>query len=109
MDIVVPELGESITEVQIGDWKKAVGDGVEVDEPIVVIETDKVTVELPAPAAGVITEIRVPTGEEAKVGDVIGTLEPGAAPKQTPDEAADATSSAATRQVRIEGSRSIIG
>jgi 2-oxoglutarate dehydrogenase E2 component (dihydrolipoamide succinyltransferase) len=96
VELKVPSVGESITEVQIGDWLKSEGEGVEVDEPIVVIETDKVTVELPAPAAGVLTEIRLASGATAEVGDVIGLMEAGAAPKaaapapaKKPDEEPD--------------------
>jgi len=79
VELKVPEVGESITDVQIGEWLKKVGDRVERDEPVVMIETDKVTVELPAPVSGVISEIRVKQGEEARVGDVIGVMQEGAA------------------------------
>ncbi len=78
IELKVPEVGESITEVQIGDWLKNVGDSVERDQPVVTIETDKVTVELPAPVSGVISEIRLKKGATAGVGDVIGTMEEGA-------------------------------
>lgn len=78
VELKVPPAGESITEVQIGEWLKKVGDAVRRDEVIVVIETDKVTVELPAPADGVLTKIVVEAGTDAKVGDVIGYLEAGA-------------------------------
>ncbi len=78
VELRVPEVGESITEVLIGDWLKNVGDRVERDEVIVMIETDKVTVELPAPVSGVIKEIRVAKGGGATVGDVIGLMEAAA-------------------------------
>src|SRR6187551_1145292 len=78
VELKVPPAGESITEVQIGEWLKKVGDSVRRDEIIVVIETDKVTVELPAPADGKITQILIGAGEDARVGDVIGYLEAGA-------------------------------
>jgi 2-oxoglutarate dehydrogenase E2 component (dihydrolipoamide succinyltransferase) len=78
VELKVPPAGESITEVQIGEWLKKVGDTVRRDEIIVVIETDKVTVELPAPVDGILTSIIIGNGEEANVGDVIGTLEEGA-------------------------------
>jgi 2-oxoglutarate dehydrogenase E2 component (dihydrolipoamide succinyltransferase) len=79
IELKVPEVGESITDVQIGEWLKGVGDAVERDETIVMIETDKVTVELPAPSAGVISQIIVEQGVDATVGQVIGLLEEGAA------------------------------
>lgn len=75
VELKVPSVGESITEVQIGEWLKAVGDHVKKDEVLVMIETDKVTVELPAPIAGVLSEIRVANGKAATVGDVIGAIE----------------------------------
>ncbi|MEM0915950.1 MAG: biotin/lipoyl-containing protein, partial [Planctomycetota bacterium] len=75
VELIVPEVGESITEVEIGNWLKNVGDAVEKDEPVAEIETDKVTLELPAPAAGVITELLLGTGDPAKVGDVIGYVD----------------------------------
>ncbi len=79
IELKVPPVGESITEVQIGDWLKGEGESVSQDEIIVKIETDKVTVDLPAPASGTITQIKVQKGAVAQVGDVIGYLEEGAA------------------------------
>src|SRR5688572_28062910 len=79
VELKVPPVGESITEVQIGEWLKKEGDSADRDEVIVMIETDKVTVELPAPVTGVIAKIMVAAGEEARVGDVIGYMEEGAA------------------------------
>jgi len=91
VELVVPSVGESITEVEIGDWLKNEGDHVDQDDPVVVIETEKVTVELPAPASGVIARQLKRKGEKAAVGDVIGYLEDGrpaatveAPPKETP-------------------------
>ncbi len=77
-ELIVPEVGESITEVEIGQWLKAEGDPVAKDEPLVEIETDKVTLELPAPADGQILKITHPQGTPANVGDVIGIFEEGA-------------------------------
>src|SRR5215471_9031479 len=77
IELKVPSVGESITEVQIGDWLKAVGDQVQRDEVVVMIETDKVTVELPAPVSGTLAEIKIQKGQSANVGDVIGYLEEG--------------------------------
>lgn len=79
IELKVPEVGESITEVQIGPWKKQEGDSVKLDETVVEIESDKATVELPAPAAGVIVRILKAAGEQATVGEVIGLMEEGAA------------------------------
>jgi len=75
VELRVPNVGESITEVQIGDWLKQPGDRVERDAGVVVIETDKATVELPAPVAGVITKQVKPKGATAAVGEVIGYME----------------------------------
>jgi 2-oxoglutarate dehydrogenase E2 component (dihydrolipoamide succinyltransferase) len=75
IELRVPQVGESITEVMIGDWLKQVGDVVERDEPVVVIETDKVTVELLAPSRGKIQNIILQKGTPAKVNDVVGLLE----------------------------------
>ncbi|MEB2310722.1 MAG: 2-oxoglutarate dehydrogenase complex dihydrolipoyllysine-residue succinyltransferase [Sorangiineae bacterium] len=101
IELKVPEVGESITEVQIGDWLKQVGDRVAQDEPVVTIETDKVTVELPAPVSGVISEIRAAKGAVASVGDVIGLMTEGAgasagAPAPRPAVAAGPPAPAAT-------------
>lgn len=79
IELVVPKVGESITEVQIVQWLKAEGDSVERDANLAVIETDKATVELPAPAAGVLGKILKGKGATAKVGEVIGYLEEGSA------------------------------
>src|SRR5688500_9603995 len=77
VDLKVPPVGESITEVQIGEWLKNEGDFAQRDEIVVKIETDKVTVELPAPVSGVIRQIKVKQGQQATVGQVIGTMEEG--------------------------------
>jgi 2-oxoglutarate dehydrogenase E2 component (dihydrolipoamide succinyltransferase) len=74
-DLVVPELGESITEAVVGRWLKQVGEAVAAEEPVVDLETDKVTVQLPAPGAGVLAEQRVAEGATVKVGDVVGTVD----------------------------------
>ena len=79
IELKVPTVGESITEVQIGEWLKSEGDSVSRDEVIVKIETDKVTVDFAAPADGVLTQIKVKKGQTAAVGDVIGYIEEGAA------------------------------
>jgi len=77
VELIVPSVGESITEVEIGDWLKNEGEHVDQDEPVVVIETEKVTVELPAPASGTIKTMLKRKGDKAVVGDVIGYLDEG--------------------------------
>src|ERR1700710_142593 len=79
IELKVPTVGESITEVQIGEWLKAEGDSVSRDEIIVKIETDKVTGDFSAPTDGVLTRILVKKGQTAAVGDTIGFIEEGAA------------------------------
>ena len=79
LELKVPAVGESITEVMVGTWKKREGDAVAIDESIVEIESDKATVELPAPAAGVVSKILKASGEKAVVGEVIGYMEPAGA------------------------------
>jgi len=78
-ELKVPSVGESITEVQIGDWLIGEGASASKDAALVVIETDKVTVELPAPIAGKVTRVLKKKGEKATVGEVIGYMEAGAA------------------------------
>jgi 2-oxoglutarate dehydrogenase E2 component (dihydrolipoamide succinyltransferase) len=85
-DIRVPTLGESVTEATVGKWFKRPGDAVAVDEPLVELETDKVTLEVPAPAAGVLSEIAVKDGDTVAVGALLGQIKEGAgaAPKTAP-------------------------
>ena len=78
-EIRVPTLGESVTEATIGKWFKQAGDAVMLDEPLVELETDKVTVEVPAPAAGVLTEIAAKGGETVPVGALLGQIKEQAA------------------------------
>src|SRR5215470_17687449 len=77
-DIRVPALGESVTEATIGRWFKQAGEAVAVDEPVVELETDKVTIEVPAPAAGVLSDIAVKDGETVAVGALLGHIQEGA-------------------------------
>ena len=93
IEVKVPEVGESITEVEIGDWLKAVGDSVQQDEDLVVIETDKATVEILAPQAGRLSKILKASGETAQVGEVIGHLD------QTEDTSVDGAGENQTRVV----------
>ncbi|MGA9328213.1 MAG: biotin/lipoyl-containing protein, partial [Bradyrhizobium sp.] len=78
-EIRVPTLGESVTEATIGRWFKKAGDSVAVDEPLVELETDKVTIEVPAPSAGVLGEISAKDGETVAVGALLGQITEGAA------------------------------
>ncbi len=98
-EIVVPTLGESVTEATVAKWFKAVGDAVTADEPLLELETDKVTLEVPAPATGKLSEIVAADGADVGVGAVLGRIEEGsgaaAAPK-APAEAAPAPTPPAT-------------
>jgi len=93
-EIRVPTLGESVTEATIGRWFKKAGDAVSADEPLVELETDKVTVEVPAPAAGVLSEIKAKNGETVSVGAVLGSINEGAGAKAAPKAAAAAPAKA---------------
>jgi 2-oxoglutarate dehydrogenase E2 component (dihydrolipoamide succinyltransferase) len=73
-EIRVPALGESVTEATVAKWMKAVGEAVAVDEPLVELETDKVTVEVPAPVAGVLAQIAAETGADVAVGALLGSI-----------------------------------
>ena len=77
-DLVVPALGESITEAVVAEWLVDVGGSVSADEPVVDLETDKVTVQIPAPATGVVREHCVKVGDTVAVGEVVGRMEAGA-------------------------------
>ena len=98
--IVVPALGESIAEATVGNWLKSVGDAVAADEPLVELETDKVSVEVNAPAAGTLTAIAAEAGSEVEVGAILGVIVSGdgaaaAAPAAEASPAAPAPSPAA--------------
>ncbi len=84
MEIKVPVLGESITEATVSKWFKAVGDAVAVDEPLVELETDKVTLEVPASVAGTLTEIVVEEGANVEVGAVLAVIANGSAGTAAP-------------------------
>ncbi|UAJ09666.1 2-oxoglutarate dehydrogenase complex dihydrolipoyllysine-residue succinyltransferase [Polymorphobacter megasporae] len=77
-DVTIPALGESITEATVGEWLKAPGDAVAVDEPIVSLETDKVAVEVPSPVAGTMGEQLFKVGDTVNVGALIARIESGA-------------------------------
>src|SRR5215475_9479496 len=82
-EIRVPTLGESVTEATIGRWFKKAGEAVAVDEPLVELETDKVTIEVPAPSAGVLGEIAAKDGDTVAVGALLGMINDGAAAAKT--------------------------
>jgi 2-oxoglutarate dehydrogenase E2 component (dihydrolipoamide succinyltransferase) len=78
IELTVPALGESITEAVVGKWHKKVGDPVKIDEAVVVLETDKVTIDVAAPASGALSSITHAEGDHVKIGDVLGTIASGA-------------------------------
>src|SRR5213075_15716 len=94
-EIRVPTLGESVTEATIGRWFKKAGDAVAVDEPLVELETDKVTIEVPAPSAGTLGEIAAKDGDTVAVGALLGMINDGAAGAARPAAAAPAKAAAA--------------
>ena len=77
VEIKIPSVGESISEVEIGDWLKREGESVAKDEKLVIIESDKATMELPAPVAGKIARIDKRAGAKVTIGEIIGAIEPG--------------------------------
>ena len=79
MDVIMPQLGETVTEGTVANWYKKVGDSVKADEPMFEVETDKVTTEIPSLASGVVKAILVETGATVPVGTVLAVIEP--APK----------------------------
>src|SRR5438034_8006698 len=89
-EIRVPTLGESVTEATIGRWFKKPGDAVAVDEPLVELETDKVTIEVPSPAAGTLGEIAAKDGETVAVGALLGQVKEGAAAAPAPTKTSPA-------------------
>ena len=82
--IIVPSLGESITEATVSKWLKQVGEQVDSDEPLVELETDKVNVEVPSPLAGTLSSIKVKEGDTVEVGALLGEVnESGSISKKT--------------------------
>ena len=88
IEIRVPTLGESITEATVGKWFKKAGDPVQADEPLVELETDKVTLEVNAPSPGVLSEIVAETGQTVAIGALLGQVAAGTAPARAPAAAA---------------------
>ena len=108
-EIRVPTLGESVTEATIAKWMKHEGDAVSVDEPLVELETDKVLVEVPAPAAGVLSSISAKEGDTVEVNALLGAIEAGAGAKKSeapkPQKAAAAPSGGGEEvEVRVPSS-----
>ncbi|MDX8516087.1 2-oxoglutarate dehydrogenase complex dihydrolipoyllysine-residue succinyltransferase [Mesorhizobium captivum] len=107
-EIRVPTLGESVSEATVGKWFKKVGDAIAADEPLVELETDKVTVEVPAAGAGTLSEIAVKEGETVNVGALLGSISAGgeaAAPATKPHAVAQASSpdaASTTKQAAAE-------
>ena len=86
VDIKVPSLGESVTEATIARWYKSIGDSVSIDEPLLELETDKVTLEVPAPVSGQLTDIKVKDGDTVEVGAILGAIAEGVvAAEKAPD------------------------
>ena len=96
IELKVPSVGESITEVEIGQWLKNEGDTVSMNDNLVVIESEKTTLELPSPAAGALQKILKRKGETAKVGEVIGFLEQNGVAAPKPNTAAARSDGAST-------------
>ncbi|WP_424983514.1 2-oxoglutarate dehydrogenase complex dihydrolipoyllysine-residue succinyltransferase [Maritalea sp. S77] len=110
-EIKVPTLGESVTEATIGQWFKKVGDHVKTDEPIVELETDKVTIEVPAPSDGVLEAISAEVGETVEVGALIGAIgaSDGAAPQaQDNDDNAETSEASMADENKSSGDAEII-
>jgi 2-oxoglutarate dehydrogenase E2 component (dihydrolipoamide succinyltransferase) len=112
-EIRVPTLGESVSEATVGTWFKKVGDTVKADEPLVELETDKVTVEVPSPASGVLTEIVAQNGETVGLSALLGQIQEGAAgsataaPAAKPAEATPAAEPAAAPVAAPAGTTSM--
>lgn len=101
VEIVVPALGESVQEATVAKWLKKVGDSIAVDEPLVELETDKVTLEVNAKSAGVLKEIKVQTGSNVAVGAVLGSIGEGAGAAAAP-KAAKADAPAKTEAKAVQ-------
>jgi 2-oxoglutarate dehydrogenase E2 component (dihydrolipoamide succinyltransferase) len=102
IELVVPTLGESVSEASVGQWLKTLGDLVKADQPLVELETDKVTLEVGAPAAGVLKEIRAAVGDTVEVGAVLGVVLAGAeASAPAPTEAVEAATEVAPKAAPV--------
>jgi 2-oxoglutarate dehydrogenase E2 component (dihydrolipoamide succinyltransferase) len=106
MEIRVPTLGESVTEATIAQWYKTEGEAVSMDEPLVELETDKVTIEVPAPSSGTLSEILVQDGETVEVGALLGSIGEGAAKVVAKPKAAPKAETPAAAGSKANGSGS---
>jgi len=97
VEIRVPALGESVSEATVAKWFKAVGEAVAADEPLVELETDKVTVEVPASSSGTISEIVAAEGDNVEVGALLGAITEGAAPAKAAPAAKESAAPAAAK------------
>ncbi len=102
IELKVPAVGESISEVEIGDWLKKEGDFVNKDENVAIIETEKATVEIPAPASGTLGKILKKKGETAKVGEVVALMEAGENKSATAKEAPKAAAEVSSKKIKDE-------
>src|SRR5947207_13080009 len=108
IELKIPEVGESITEVEVGGWLKKTGDPVRKDEGLVTLESEKATMELPAPDSGTITQILQQKGDTAKVSAVIANWDQGTAasiraePAEKKPSAQEISQTAPARQVSSE-------
>jgi 2-oxoglutarate dehydrogenase E2 component (dihydrolipoamide succinyltransferase) len=103
LELKVPSVGESITEVQVGKWHKSIGQRVEKDENVVELESDKATVDLPAPATGAISKILKQSGQTAAVGEVIGYVLTGSQAATPPNTAPPAAAPSAAEPPKADG------
>ncbi|MGD9650331.1 MAG: 2-oxoglutarate dehydrogenase complex dihydrolipoyllysine-residue succinyltransferase [Dongiaceae bacterium] len=99
IEIKVPPMGESVSEATVAKWLKQPGEAVKADEALVELETDKVTVEVNAPKAGMLSEIKVPVGGNVKVGGILGMIQEGAAGKTTAPQGAPKAAAPAPAKV----------
>ncbi len=108
IEILTPEFGESITEATVAEWLKKPGDEVEMDEPLVALETDKVTLEVPAPATGILREILAQDGETVEVGAILARMEEGDRDSKTDARPASRRPAPRDREARLSPSARVI-
>ena len=117
MNVLMPQLGETVAEGTVANWHKKVGDTIAVDELLFDVETDKVSMEVPAIAAGVLTKILVPAGTTVDVGTVLAVIEsgaeasaqpPAAQPAAPAPQSPPAASAAPTARARRTGSAAVV-
>ncbi len=103
IEVTVPASGESVTEADIGEWFKKVGDAVELDEPLVSLETDKAAMDVPSPASGVLKDIRAQEGDTVEVGTVIAIIAEGASAGKSNGAATNGVNDPSPREVAASG------